>query len=230
MKIIEGKNIKKLILINLKSHDTSVGNNALKIGSICQELYEVYGLNIGVAPQLPDIYRLSSKLNIPVFSQHIDNIKNGTSTGYTTIRCIKEAGAIGSIINHSEHPIFLSDVSSIVSSLKKYKLESIVCAEKIEDVKLIFDIDPDYIAFEPIESIGKSGSLSNQNKISIENILNYIDKNKYKNIKLMFGGGINKPEDVKRIFDMGVSGILISSLIIKSKDKYKTLENLICKL
>ena len=45
-----------------------------------------------VAPQAVDIAKIAQAVEIPVFAQHIDPIKPGSSTGHILADAVKEAG------------------------------------------------------------------------------------------------------------------------------------------
>lgn len=227
---MEGKKINFLILINLKTYDECIGSNALELANICYKLSIIYGIDIAIAPQYPDIYRLSSNVNLPIYSQHVDNIYQGNNTGRVSIKCIKEAGASGSILNHSEHSMKLRDIGELVDSLKKENLTSIVCSPSYKKTISLLNFNPDYIAIEPPELIGSGISIVDKNKKLIEQVIKYIEKNNNSYTKLLCGAGISTGHDIKLLYDIGVSGALVASAITKSTNKYSKLENLICKL
>ena len=84
-----------IVILNFKTYLESTGNNALKLAMASEIVAEETGVNIIIAPQSPDIYRLSNEVKIPVFAQHVDAVNAGGHTGSSLIECIKEAGADG---------------------------------------------------------------------------------------------------------------------------------------
>jgi len=60
------------------------------------------GISIVAVPQIPDIFRVARSVKIPVFAQHVDGAGAGSFTGHITAECIRDAGARGTLINHSE--------------------------------------------------------------------------------------------------------------------------------
>ena len=87
------------ILLNYKTYIQGTGHGAVEIAKACRAVSEESGIEIAVAPQLPDIYRVASEVEIPVFSQHLDGIGAGSFTGHIFGKCIKDAGAVGTLIN-----------------------------------------------------------------------------------------------------------------------------------
>ena len=58
--------------------------------------------------------KVAEAVEIPVFAQHIDPIKPGNSTGHILAESVKEAGAVGTLINHSERQLKLIDIDAII--------------------------------------------------------------------------------------------------------------------
>ena len=83
---------------------------------------------IVVAPQFVDIARIAEAVEIPVFAQHIDPIKPGNCTGHILAEAVKEAGAVGTLINHAERQLKLSEIEAIISLTREKDLISCVCA------------------------------------------------------------------------------------------------------
>ena len=94
-----------LIVLNFKTYTEGTGSNAVVIAQACRDVAEDTGANIVAAPQLPDIHRVASSVDIPVFSQHMDGVGAGSFTGHIMAETIKEAGATGTLINHSERSL-----------------------------------------------------------------------------------------------------------------------------
>ena len=70
-----------LIAINFKTYPQATGEKAVALAKICEEVAHEQGVSIVVAPQIPDIYRVASAVDIPVFSQHVDRVSTGAFTG-----------------------------------------------------------------------------------------------------------------------------------------------------
>ena len=55
-----------IVILNFKTYLESTGNNALKLAMASEIVAEETGVNIIIAPQSSDIYRLSNEVKIPV--------------------------------------------------------------------------------------------------------------------------------------------------------------------
>ena len=96
-----------IIIINFKTYSEATGKKAVDLSKIAEKVSTETGVNIGLAPQFVDISSIAKTVSNPVFAQHIDPITPGSSTGHILLEAVKEAGAVGSLINHSERRLKL---------------------------------------------------------------------------------------------------------------------------
>jgi len=143
-----------LIIVNFKAYSEAYGSKAVDLAKKAEKVAREYGVCIAVAPQYVDILRVSSEVDIPVFAQHIDPIKGGAWTGHVLAEAIKEAGAIGTLINHSERRLLLSEIEEAVSRAKEVGLLSVVCTNNPRVSSAAAALEPWAIAVEPPELIG----------------------------------------------------------------------------
>ena len=115
------------IVLNVKTYTEATGKKALEIASIMDKIASETGVGMAIAVQATDISLCSQNIKIPVFAEHIDPIKPGSHTGWTLPEAIKSAGAIGTLINHSEHRLILADIDSCIVRAKELNLDHIVC-------------------------------------------------------------------------------------------------------
>lgn len=203
-----------LIIVNLKCYEEGTGNNALKLAKICESVSKAYKINIAVAPQFTDI-NLISKVDIPVFSQHLDPIKPGAFTGHVSALALKEAGAIGTLINHSERKLGLDKIKECIKIAKDYRLISVCCSANIDESREIAKFAPDFIAYEPPELIGTGVSVSQTKPEVVTQTVDVIKKIN-PDIKVLCGAGITEGEDVKKALELGTVGVLLASGVVKA--------------
>lgn len=213
-------------MINFKTYKESTGELGLKLAKICDDTAKEYKLDIFIAPQVSDIYRISKNVKIPVFAQHIDAISYGSNTGHVLAEAIKEAGASGSLINHSEKRLTLADIEFCVRKLKELSMSSIVCSNNIETTKAIAALEPDFVAIEPPELIGSGIPVSKAQPDIVSNAVDAV-RGISKKVKILCGAGISTWEDLKAAIDLGTDGVLLASGIVKAKDQKNALLNLI---
>lgn len=215
---------KPLWITNFKNYEQSTGQNAVELAKIHELVAQDTGASIGVAVSAVDIYRVKNAVSIPVFAQHIDAVDFGSFTGSILPQGVRRAGAIGTLINHSEKRIEdIEELERIYACAKKASLLQIICAENPEEVEKFSNLSPDFVAFEPPELIGSSkGSVSTEKPESIEASV----KNS-QGIPVMVGAGISSPQDVEVGLSLGAQGFLVASAIAKSSDPEKKLREFI---
>lgn len=211
-----GDNMKlPIILVNFKCYDEGTGEKAFRLAKLCEFISFEYGLNISVAPQFVDIKTIADELEIPVFSQHIDPIEVGAHTGHITALSVKEAGAIGTLINHSERTLDLDKIGKCVELTKNYKLISVCCSASVDESKEIAKFNPDFIAYEPPELIGTGIPVSQTKPEVVKKVVDEV-KRINSNINILCGAGISKGADVKRALELGTVGVIPASGVVKA--------------
>ena len=107
-----------IIVVNFKAYAEATGDRAIRLARVAERVSKETGVCIAVAPQFTDIYRVAREVDVPVLAQHVDPVKPGSHTGHVTPFSIKEAGAVGSIINHSERRLILSDIHAAIAACR----------------------------------------------------------------------------------------------------------------
>ncbi|MFH1450557.1 MAG: triose-phosphate isomerase [archaeon] len=204
-----------LVILNFKAYSEAVGAKAEGLGKICKETKEATGVRIIVAPQTADILRTSSQ--IETFAQYASVIKPGSGTGANLVEALKEAGATGSLLNHSERRIPHLQIKETIDRLRDAGMISVVCAQDDEEAKLLAELNPDYIAVEPPELIGSGISVSQSKPEVVTKTVDNI-KQVNPNVKVLCGAGISTGSDVKKAIELGVDGVLLASAFTKAAD------------
>ena len=215
-----------VLVLNLKNYQEIFAKNALKIALEAQKISQKYSIDIIICPPNPLLYYLSNELDIPVFAQHVDYAKIGSSTGAIVPELLNSIGITGSLINHSEKRIPLNQIESIVKKFKELDLSSLVCAQTVEEVKLISQLDPDLIAIEPPELIGSGRSVSKVNPNIITDSVN-AGNSVNSNVDILCGAGIMNSDDVKIALNLGSKGILIASGVVQSDNWDQKIKELV---
>ena len=214
-----------VIVVNVKTYAEATGKKALEIAEIMDKVSGETSVSMAIAVQAADIRMISEKVSIPVFSQHIDPIKPGSHTGWTLADAIKEAGAVGTLINHSEHRLKLADIDECISIAKSLNLVQIVCSNNISTSKAIAALNPDFVAVEPPELIGGDISVTTANPEIVSGTVEEVRKIN-KDIKILCGAGVKNGKDVEKAIELGTDGVLLASGVVKAKDKEKVLRDL----
>jgi len=210
-----------MLFVNFKTYEEATGSKAVELAKICEKMANQTGKKIILVVQAADIYRVSQAVKLDVFSQHADEADYGSNTGHIIIDALKQAGASGTILNHSENRILMAKIKAVVGKCKKKKFKVLVCAQNAEEVGEIAELNPDYVAYEPPELIGGDISVSTAKPEVIEESLKAAGK-----VPLIVGAGIKRMEDVRKSIEIGAKGVLVASGIVKAKDPEKALRDL----
>lgn len=211
-----------IILLNLKTYEESMGQKAIDFARIAERVNEKTGISIAIAPQTIDIAAVTVSSETPVFAQHIDPVYHGKYTGHTLPEAVAEAGAYGTMLNHSEHQISLDKIEAAIKRAKEVDLVTVVCADTVENAKRIALLGPDAIAIEPPELIGSGISVSTAQPEIVSGSVAAV-RSIDKDIKVLCGAGITNGEDAKAALELGAKGILVASGVVKAPDPYKAL-------
>ncbi|MEM1545431.1 MAG: triose-phosphate isomerase [Candidatus Methanomethylicia archaeon] len=214
-----------ILAINFKAYVNAFGIKAVQIAKLAEKAYREYGLTVIVIPPLTEIRFIASQVEIPVFAQHVDPVEPGAWTGHVVAEMVKEAGASGILMNHSEKRLRIDEVNFIISKAKTLNLTSLACADTPETSMAISTLNPDILAIEPPELIGTGIAVS---KAKPEIITNTIEKIRKVNSKviLLTGAGISTAEDVIAAIKLGTSGVLVASAVMKAKEPGKIVNDM----
>lgn len=214
-----------IIVINFKTYLESTGQNSLNIARICEKIKDELGVSIAVAPQTADIYRISSQVDLPVLAQHVDPIQPGACTGGVLMEAAKEAGAVGTLLNHSEKMMKIAEIDFIINYARRLSMVTLACSNNINVSSAIAALNPDMIAVEPPELIGSGTSVSKAQPQVVKNTVDYIRKINA-DVAPLCGAGISTGEDVRSAISLGAKGVLLASGVVKSKKPEETLRDL----
>jgi triosephosphate isomerase len=208
-----------LIIVNFKTYLEATGEKAVELAKKAEKVSLETKISVGLAPQFTDIATLAKTAKIPVFAQHIDPIQPGSHTGYILAEAVKETGAIGTLINHSERQLKLSDIDAIIKMTREHSLVSVVCANNPNISAAVASLKPDIIAIEPPELIGTGIPVSKAKPEVITDTIRLVRQINEK-VVILCGAGISHGEDVKAALKLGTQGVLVASGIVKAKDPY----------
>ncbi|MHA1229066.1 MAG: triose-phosphate isomerase [Candidatus Helarchaeota archaeon] len=216
-----------VLILNYKTYELATGQKAVELSKIVDNLASEYGIEIIIAPQFTDIYRITQEVNIKVFAQHVDPNPPGKSTGHVTIEAIREAGAVGTLLNHAERKLPYEIIDETYKRLSKFGLVACVCAETVDKAKDLAVIGPEYIAFEIPELIGTGKSISTYSPDDVMVSVKLIQSTNPSVIPLT-GAGISTGEDVYASLKLGAKGALVASAVANSPTPKEVLEDM-CK-
>jgi triosephosphate isomerase len=211
-----------IILVNFKTYSQATGKKSIEIAKAAERVSLETEVCIGLAPQFVDITSTTSFTAVPVFAQHIDPINPGNFTGHILPEAVKEAGAIGTLINHSERRLKLADIDATIMRAREVGLISVVCTNNAAVSAAAAALKPDMIAVEPPELIGSGIPVSKAKPEIVTSTVELV-KQVNPNVVILCGAGITKGEDVAAALELGTEGVLVASGIVKARNVYKAL-------
>jgi len=211
-----------MIIVNFKTYLEATGEKSVELAKKAEKVSADTKVLIGVAPQFVDIAVVAEAVSIPVFAQHIDPIQPGSHTGHVLAESVKEAGALGTLINHSERQLKLSDINAIIKMTREKSLVSLVCANNPAISASAAALKPEIIAIEPPELIGTGIPVSKAKPEVITDTIRRV-REINKKVVILCGAGISHGEDVEAALRLGTQGVLVASGIVKAKDPDRVL-------
>jgi len=220
-----------MILVNFKTYSQGTGERAVELVGICQKVREKTKVNIIPIVQVVDLWRIKQQFpGLPVFVQHVDLFPPGKHTGWVSLEGVIEAGASGTLLNHSEHPLRPGSIKKVKSQKSKVKskkfkeFQLVVCCKTLGQAQRLAKLKPDFLAYEPPELIGsQQASVATVYPKTIKKVVKIAEA---KNVPLIVGAGIHSSEDVKISLKMGAVGILVATDVVLAKEPEKELEEL----
>lgn len=190
-----------MILINFKIYKETFGEGAIKYAKICKEVAEE--TKVKITPVVPAInaYKIIKEVGIEVYLQEF-------TEGAV------EAGAAGSLLNHSDHRLKPGMVKKLLKQWPK-DFESVLCFSTLGQLeKWVKKLKPSYLAYEPKELIGnREKSVSSEYAKTIKKIVKLVSPT-----PVLVGAGIHCHENVKVALELGAKGVLVATDIVKASD------------
>ncbi len=229
--------MKPLILINFKLYPEAVGQKAVSLAKKIAKAAKARDkqrkkgkqrkqYQIAIAPPLLELEHVCKAVSIPVFAQHLDPNEYGAHTGSITAQEVKKLGAVGTLLNHSEHKLPWKELKKAVAACKKHKLITLICASSLHEAKRIAALKPDYIGYEPAELIGGKVSVTSTKSGVIKKAVEAVRKISPKT-KVVCGAGVHSSEDMQKALQLGTHGILIGHAVSQSRNPEKVLKGIL---
>jgi triosephosphate isomerase len=208
--------------VNFKTYFEATGKRALELAKKAEKVSVETDVCFGLAPQFVDIASVANTVALPVFAQHVDPISPGNYTGHVLPEALKEAGAVGTLINHSERRLKLADIELAIAEARDANLLSVVCANTANVSAAVAALQPNMIAVEPPELIGTGIPVSKAKPEVVSGTVEAVKKINPK-VVVLCGAGITVGEDVSAALKLGTEGVLVASGVVKAKDPYKVM-------
>ncbi len=191
------------------------GKRMLKLAQAVDKIAEKYDLDVIVTPQYADIRLIAENTSrIHVYAQHMDTLRPGRGLGSVLPESVKEAGAVGVMLNHAEKKLTLDQIRESIARADEVGLATIVCADSVEEIRQVAEMGPNLIVAEPTELIG-TGVASDMGYVrdTIEAV-----RQINPDIMVLQGAGISGPDDVANVIRAGAQATGCTSGVMKAAD------------
>ena len=200
------------------------GERMLKLAKAVDKICEKYDLDVIITPQYADIRLIAENTErVHVYAQHMDALTPGRGLGSVLPESIKEAGAVGVMLNHAEKKLTLDEVKTAIARADEVGLATIVCADSVEEVSAIAKMGPNLIVAEPTELIGTG--VASDMKYVVDTIESVRQINP--DIMVLQGAGISGPDDVANVIRAGAQATGCTSGVMKAADPEAAAEEML---
>jgi len=206
-----------LIAVSFKAYAEATGLKAVELAREIEAAAREFDHTVIVIPNLVDLRTVADAIELPVFAQHIDPYTPGSHTGSITAEMLREAGAVGTMINHSEKRMILADIDASIKRAHEHGLETMVCTNNVDVTGAVAALSPTYVAIEPPELIGGDISVSTAQPEIVSGSVDVVRRIN-PDVKVLCGAGVKNRVDVEKSIELGAEGVLLASGIVKAKD------------
>jgi len=214
------------VIVNFKAYAEVDGEGALRLAQACAAVAEETGVCIAACPPMAELGAVARSVDLPVLSQHADARRQGSATGWVTPSMIAGAGASGTLLNHSEHRMVLSDIMEAIGLCREAGLTTVVCSDSAASSGAVAFYSPDFIAVEPPELIGGDVSVTSASPEVVSDTVDAV-RSVDKGVAVLCGAGVKTGDDVRAALDLGAGGVLLASGVVKHKDPAQALRDLV---
>jgi triosephosphate isomerase len=205
------------VLVNLKSYDCDPVTVARAAASA--------DADVAVAPGAVDLRRVAGT-GVETWAQHVDPVDHGSHTGHLPPAVAADAGATGTLLNHSERRCRLADLDAAVRAADRAGLRTVVCANDPRQARAAAALGPDAVAVEPPELIGGDVSVAAADPAVVEDAVAAVDAVDPA-VDLYCGAGVSTAADVAAAADLGADGVLLASGVALADDPAAALADLL---
>ncbi len=200
------------------------GERMLRLAMAIDRIACKYDLDVIVTPQYTDIRALAEHTQrIHIYAQHMDSLRPGRGIGAVLPEAVKAAGAVGVMLNHAERKLSMEALRTTIRRADEVGLATIVCADSVEEVRRVAELEPNLIVAEPTDRIG-TGVASDLRYVreTIEAVQSI-----HPEIMVLQGAGISCPQDVEKVIRAGAQATGCTSGVMRAADPEAAAEELL---
>ena len=216
------------VLVNLKTYPC----DPVAVAAAAADVAAETDARIAVAPEAADLRRVAAALDgspAEPFAQHVDPVEPGSNTGHVLAETLVDAGAVGTLCNHSERRLQLDRIDGAVGAAERVGLETVVCGHTPDQVAAAAALGPDAVAVEPPELIGTGTPVSAADPDIVKDAVAAVEAVD-PDVDVFCGAGISTGADAVAARDLGAEGVLLASGVAKADDPRAALADLVAPL
>ena len=207
----------RTLIVNFKNYPEVLGEGSVGLALAVERISDEFGIEGIAAPPTPMLALVASRTRVKVYSQSVGSKVGDKTTGEVLPEAVKAAGAIGTLLNHSESRRTRAELNELVPRLSGMGMEVCLCAQSAEEAADLAALAPKCLAIEPPELIGSGIAVSKARPELVQRTVAAARKAGYGG-KIRCGAGIVSGEDVTRAVGLGVDGVLVASSVVKAPD------------
>ena len=215
-----------MIFINFKTYEQGTGEKGLDLIKVLENASEESQIKIVPVLQASDIKEATMSTKLEVWAQHIDPVEFGAHTGATLAEAVKEDGAMGVFLNHSEQKFHdFESLKLAHDRARSVGLKTLVFAEDVKELKKILTLEPDFASYEPSELVGSTTTSVSESKPEI--VAQAVEICREARTPLIVGAGIKSEKDIRVSLELGALGFAVASDIVKAKKPDERIKELL---
>jgi triosephosphate isomerase len=209
------------VLVNLKAYDV----DPVAVAEHAAAVADSHDARVAVSPQTAHLDRVAAT-GVETWAQHAAPTGHGSHTGSQHAAAAADAGAVGTLLNHSERRLRLADVDDGLGAAGRAGLSTVVCANNPAQAAAAASLGPDAVAVEPPALIGGDVSVASADPAVVEESVAAVERVD-PDVATYCGAGVSTGDDVAAAADLGAEGVLLASAVAKADDPRGVLEDLV---
>jgi len=208
--------------INTKSY--VYGDEIVALAKHADMLSEKYDIDVTFSAQLIDIPRIKAETkHLFLTAQYMDGITPGRGMGHVLPEALVAAGVYGVTLNHAEKPMTVAQLARAVKRAKEVGLAVTICADTVEECRMVATLKPDTIVAEETSRIATGVPSDMAYMKATEAAI----KEMSPETKVVQGAGIKSYDDVYRAIKAGSCSAGGSSGICAAENPFEVMEEMI---
>jgi triosephosphate isomerase len=209
------------VLVNLKAYDV----DPVAVAEYAASVADDHGARVAVAPQTAHLDRVAAT-GVETWAQHVSAVGHGSHTGSALAEAAADAGATGTLLNHSERRLRLAAVDDGLRAAERAGLDTVVCANNPSQAAAAASLGPDAVAVEPPELIGGDVSVATADPAIVEESVTAVEAVD-PDVATYCGAGVSTGADLAAAADLGAEGVLLASAVAAADDPRAALVDLV---